>query len=317
LKKYEALEPMLKQDFGENNVKRAKDEIGYNWIELDLTKEEVRNKPVIAFSTEINYEGNENNLENEGNGSIFAELNNNEYGQEQQRFNRISGTFARTEEGLDTRTENKRSIPTAKREQSVIKTTELLGNMERVAKEHETWIEHPEELISLSPIGKGFENEVFMSTDGKSVIKFNNLALSETIDRFLARIQAHNSFAPNVAYEILGIGKNSQGKTSIILKQRYIKGTPAPIEKIMLYLKEQGFKPARLSNGVNGFRNNEYEISDLWKNDGTMMSDNVLMDEKGHLYFIDIDIIRIKDIPKFRNNAIKGKTLDDTGLPLC
>ncbi|MDR0605124.1 MAG: hypothetical protein LBG80_12550, partial [Bacteroidales bacterium] len=46
LEKYFELESQIKKDFGENNVKTVQDENNFDWIELDLTKEEVRNKPV-------------------------------------------------------------------------------------------------------------------------------------------------------------------------------------------------------------------------------------------------------------------------------
>ena len=146
----------------------------------------------ISYSTDISYNKNKKNLENEENSSIFAELNNNEYGREQQTNDRISRRLVEANRKLDTGAKNRGSFQTTDRTESVIGKTELLGNLERLAKESRDWIEHPEELISTLPIGKGFENEVFMSADGKSVIKFNNLSVSETLDKFLARIKAHN-----------------------------------------------------------------------------------------------------------------------------
>ncbi|MDR2293220.1 MAG: hypothetical protein LBE11_07085 [Prevotellaceae bacterium] len=139
-------------------------------------------------------------------------------------------------------------------------------------------------------MNKGFENEVFLSKAGLNVIQFNNLSVSETIENFIERIKTHNEFAPNVTYTILGAGKNSQEETTVILKQPRIIANPAPIEKIMQFLKDNGFTPAKLSKGAEGFRNDRYEISDLWKNDDSMMSDNVLIDNDDNLYFIDADI---------------------------
>jgi hypothetical protein len=235
------------------------------------------------------------NLENAEKNSIFAEQNNlnNDNRGKQYASNSVSRTFEEAKRELDTGTEIGRDKKTASREQQADRAAELLGNLERLAKVNGAWIETPEKIISFTPVSRGFENEVFESVDRNNVIKFNNLKLSEgNLDNFLDRIKAHNEFAPNTPYTILGIGKNSQGETTVILKQPHIKGKSAPIEKVMQFLKDNGFKPAKLSNGADGFRNDQYEISDLWKNDGSMMADNVLMDNEGNLYFIDADINR-------------------------
>ena len=146
------------------------------------------------------------------------------------------------------------------------------------------------EIITTKLLAKGHENEVFMSNDGIYVIKFNNLSVSQTFDRLYNRIQAHNEFAQNAPYTIMGEYKNAEGEISIILQQPLIVGEHALLMNILHFLNENGFRPARLSNGVDGFTNGKYEISDLWKNDGSMRSDNVLRDNDGILYFIDTDI---------------------------
>jgi predicted GNAT family acetyltransferase len=235
------------------------------------------------------------NLENAEKNTIFAEQNNfnNDNRGKQYASNSVSRTFEEAKRELDTGTEIGRDQKAASGKQQADRTAELLGNLERLAKVNGAWIETPEKIISFTPVSRGFENEVFESVDRNNVIKFNNLKLSEgNLDNFLDRIKAHNEFAPNAAYTILGIGKNSQGETTVILKQPHIKGKSAPIEKVMQFLKDNGFKPAKLSNGADGFRNDKYEISDLWKNDGGMMADNVLIDNEGNLYFIDADINR-------------------------
>ncbi|MDR1223116.1 MAG: hypothetical protein LBL07_09635, partial [Tannerella sp.] len=233
-------------------------------------------------------------LENSEKNSIFAEQNNfsNDNRGKQYASNSVSRTFEEAIREINGTGKNRGNIQTTGRTQQAAGTSELLGNLERLAKRNGAWIERPEELILFNPIGKGFENEVFPSSDKRDVIKFNNLSVSETLNNFLDRIKAHNEFAPNAAYTILGIGKNSQGETTVILKQPRIEANPAPIEKVMQFLKDNGFKPAKLSNGADGFRNDQYEISDLWKNDGGMMADNVLVDNEGNLYFIDADINR-------------------------
>jgi len=74
------------------------------------------------------------------------------------------------------------------------------------------------------------------------------------------------------------------------LRQPLIDAKPAPLNDVMLFLRGNGFKPAKLSNGIDGFTDGVYIISDLWKNDGSMLADNVLIDGDGNLYFIDADI---------------------------
>ena len=233
----------------------------------------------------------EKNLENGEKSSIFAEskMNYNENRGKQYKSDGVSKTFEQAKSGLDSGAKNRKDYATAIGKQQTDRSKEL-SRLEGLAKLNGGWIENTGELVSLNPLPKGFESEVFPSADGKSVIKFNNLAVSKTAGRFLDRIVAHNEFAPNVPYTILGVGKNSQGSTSIVLQQPHIEGRPTPLEKVMLFLKENGFKPAKLSTGVEGFKNDRYEISDLWKNDGSMVADNVLIDEEGNLYFIDADI---------------------------
>ena len=146
-------------------------------------------------------------------------------------------------------------------------------------------------LIFPKILSEGKENEVYNSLDGENVIKFNNLSTSDSMGHFVDRIKAHNKFERKAPYEILGVGQSPKGgSASVVLRQPFIDGVPAPIETIMLFLKQNGFELSVLNNGVQGFCNDEFEISDLWKNDGSMKSDNVLLDEDGSLVFIDADI---------------------------
>ncbi|MCL1936945.1 MAG: hypothetical protein FWF52_00935 [Candidatus Azobacteroides sp.] len=252
---------------------------------------------VLGFAKEVN-DWNKKNLENGGKSSNLATENKkkgieNDYRGKQFAGESVSRMFAEAKRELDAATTNRGGIQTTRRKQQNIGKAELLGNLERLAKKHGAWIEDPQTIASPKLLSSGFESEVFMSVEGKDVIKYNNLAVSETLDQFLNRIKAHNEFEPKAPYIILGIGKNSKGETSVILQQPFIEAKPAPLEKVMQFLKNSGFRPARLSNGAEGFKNDQYEISDLWKNDGSMKADNVLIDEEGNLYFIDTDINHI------------------------
>jgi hypothetical protein len=194
----------------------------------------------------------------------------------------------------------------------------FLGELEIAALNNNTWI-NDIKSISDKVIAKGQENEVYYSKDRKRAIKANNLSLLDTdhnFDTFIDRLQAHNELFTNVLYKIIGFGQNSLGETSVILEQPYINnGMPATQQEIDSYLKAEGFKYTKISDGGNGWTKGGYELWDA-------KPKNVLKDENGTLYFIDTvinHVNRSNSVESNNNNSNKpkGKTLDDTGLPLC
>jgi hypothetical protein len=56
------------------------------------------------------------------------------------------------------------------------------------------------------------------------------------------------------------------------------------MEKIDRWMNEHGFVKGKLSNGLEGYSNGKYELSDV-------KPQNVLIDTNGTLRFIDLDII--------------------------
>jgi len=138
---------------------------------------------------------------------------------------------------------------------------------------------------------------VYISKDGKKVIKVNNLSFlnendtdyeyTRDLDYFIDRIAAHNELFPDTPYNIIGITEQD-GKVSIVTEQPYIANATEPAQQeIDDNLTERGFTKKVLGKGVNegltGWTDGIYEITDA-------KPANVLKDADGNLRFIDTDI---------------------------
>jgi hypothetical protein len=158
----------------------------------------------------------------------------------------------------------------------------FLGQLEVAALSNGTWIDDIKS-IAERPVSKGQENEVYMSKDKKHVIKVNNLSLldeNHDFDNFIDRLSSHNELFSNIQYEIIGFAENSMGEVSVVLKQPFINAPHATQQQIDNYLKAQGFRKAKISDGETGWTNGTYELWDAEPR-------NVLADNNGTLYFID------------------------------
>ena len=156
----------------------------------------------------------------------------------------------------------------------------LLGNVVRSSKRNKTWIEDVREITG-DQIGFGQENEVYLSKDGKSVIKVNNFEYlsedSEDFTDFINRIETHNELFPDVPLTILGYTENSDGEVSVVMSQPYIKAErEATDAEIDAFLEDMGFYT---------------DMSGDWTNGNIVIADvkpaNVLIDKNGKLAFID------------------------------
>lgn len=141
--------------------------------------------------------------------------------------------------------------------------------------------------ITSGKVGNGQENQVYLSKDGKTVIKLNNLLMVDRefrFNEFLDRIKAHNEFAPDDMYTPLGFALNEDGDFCLVLEQPYVKGEPATQEEIDDYMESHGYDlyPVRVSADEvgAGWSNGEFEIWDTKPR-------NVLKDKNGDLHFID------------------------------
>ena len=156
----------------------------------------------------------------------------------------------------------------------------LLGYVMARAKELGTWIEDVGTLID-KVIGNGQENDVFLSADGKNVIKLNNFALvpkhANSLEGFVHRLQSHNTLFPECAYTIIGFTYNADNEICAVMTQPFIKAVRyAKDEEIDEFLEDCGYTVDMDDIWFDG----RYELSDL-------KSSNVLVDENGNLHFID------------------------------
>ena len=157
----------------------------------------------------------------------------------------------------------------------------LLGDVVRRSKESQTWIEDIQSIAGKHLL-RGGENDVYLSNDGKSVIKVNDFSYlpdnSTNFDSFMNRVDAHNELFPNDAITILGFTRNSEGKIAVVLSQPYIgNAREATQEEIDNFLEGMDFYTDMSGNWTDG----TFDIADTKPN-------NVLVDADGNLHFIDV-----------------------------
>ena len=158
----------------------------------------------------------------------------------------------------------------------------LLRDVLQRGKKSKTWIENLQSIAKKEKIGAGGENDVYLSNDGRFVIKVNNFSYlpdsSSNFDSFMNRVDAHNELFPNDAISVLGFSYNSKGEVSVVLSQPYIRNArEATQEEIDAFLEEMGFYTDMSGNWTDG----TFDIADTKPN-------NVLVDEEGLLHFIDV-----------------------------
>ena len=146
-----------------------------------------------------------------------------------------------------------------------------------LAKEMGLWLNFHDIAKLGVPFPSGVENEVYLSKDGNTVYKINNLMLSPSVLDLLDRLILHNSIFPQTRYELYGFTGFGGNSTYPILSQDYIKDVTfsSPLE-INCYMESLGF----LETGEARFSNGDIEISDLYPR-------NVLKDINGDIYVID------------------------------
>ena len=147
----------------------------------------------------------------------------------------------------------------------------LLGELAERASGSNQWIDDITSITS-SPIGKGGENETYLSRDGRFAIKVNDFSYlpdnSTNFDSFMNRVDAHNELFPNDAITILGFTRNSEGRISVVLSQPYISNArEATQEEIDNFLEGMDFYTDMSGNWTDG----TFDIADTKPN-------NVLVD---------------------------------------
>ena len=131
---------------------------------------------------------------------------------------------------------------------------------------------------------RGSENEVYLSTDGTEIIKLNDFRYSDdNLTPFFDRIKAHNKYFNACAYQMLGFAENRDGNICAVLKQPYIaEGRLATKQEINDEFIRLG---SHLEDNGEYYSNGLHDIFDA-------VDGNVLIDDDGHLYFIDTIIFK-------------------------
>ena len=167
--------------------------------------------------------------------------------------------------------------------------------MHKNANDNETWFSE-DDISSITDglMASGKEADVFMSKDGRSVIKVIDYSVySATPSDFQRdRIELFNRIFPDTAYELLGFTSNKDGKLCFVVKQPYIGGTllghywAKSNGKVAYSDLEPMLEKWMLDNygmrkyGLDAFENDEIRIQDLHLK-------NVKIDADGRMYVID------------------------------
>lgn len=150
---------------------------------------------------------------------------------------------------------------------------------EKLAKEMNLWLPFADVSSLGMPAASGMENEMYLSEDGNTAYKVNNLMLSHSVSNLLDRIILHNAYFPQTRYELYGFTGFGRGSIYPILAQPYIKQvTFASPEDIRQYMHNLGFEPC----GEAAFSDGMIIIKDLRPR-------NVLRNEAGDIWVIDVD----------------------------
>ena len=152
-----------------------------------------------------------------------------------------------------------------------------LVRLKKWAQENEYWFDDRNEFGDF--FDRGSENEVYLSTNGKEIIKLNDFRYSDdNLTSFFERIKAHNQYFPDCIYRMIGLGENSDGKVCAVLVQRFVHSVRiATKEEVHDEFIRLGFYPE--DNGEY-YTNGQHDIFDA-------VEGNVLMGDDGHIYFID------------------------------
>lgn len=168
--------------------------------------------------------------------------------------------------------------------------------------------------------GDEAESDVFLSKDGKSVLKIvrNPHAIYDTLQGKLDSIALHNELFPTDAMNVIGFTKvNEDGFpiTSVLLEQPYIKGKTVYDsfstfeEKIKFtdkFMKSLGFTKEKWA-AKSGFF--EGVPDDIWRKGDYAVEDvnagNIIIDKNGKGHIIDCVVSKYED-------AVRGKNVYDS-----
>ena len=164
--------------------------------------------------------------------------------------------------------------------------------LEKWAKAAGKWHESIADFTdNTTPVKSGTDSDVYLSNDGKTVIKaskgkFDNRKFPSDVDQ----VALFNYVFPHSAYRILGYGRMN-GRFVKFLQQDFVDfstSTPLTAEERVEFMHKIGFEPRNEEKTV--FSNGKIVVSDLQKS-------NIVRDADGNVRVIDADVkLHTKDI---------------------
>ena len=126
-------------------------------------------------------------------------------------------------------------------------------------------------------IGEGAEQKVYLSNDGKNVIKINDGIFYSSWQDYFISLLIHNFLFLKTQYTLLGFFQKDNIFYSLV-QQPFIQSTePTDLEQVKLFLE---------SNGFTHKKNNDYFNNELGIILEDLHDENVLTNE-GIFFFID------------------------------
>ena len=157
-----------------------------------------------------------------------------------------------------------------------------LARLKKWAQEQGCWFNNRTQFGDF--FDRGSENEVYLSPDSTEIIKLNDFRYSDdNLTSFFERIKAHNKYFDACPYRMIGFAENRDENVCAVLVQPFIaEARLATQQEIHNEFIRLGFHPE--DNG-GYYTNNQHDIFDA-------VDGNVLVDDEGHLYFIDTIIFK-------------------------
>ena len=191
-----------------------------------------------------------------------------------------------------------------KQGEKVLHLAQVYGQIEQWAKENGCYFTE-DDIAKDSLDGKvwndeGVEATIYRSKDGKSVIKVMSIDnyYNNAIDYYLDRNNHFNEVFPDTAIEVVGYGRDSEGRPSIIYKQPLVEGKTVydyfngddikANEYIDNMLAEMGYdkKVAHDDFGLEADSNGKYNLFDVNYR-------NVIIDKDGKPHVIDAEVLPV------------------------
>jgi hypothetical protein len=158
--------------------------------------------------------------------------------------------------------------------------------IEDYAKTNDLWIEDYKSIYENANPVAGVESVVYISKDGKHVIKINNGVQHGSWEDFFYRIIAHNTYFPETSYDLIGYTKRDE-KLAVIVKQPFIKIVRgATLAEIKKDLEVFGFEVHSINQAID--KHNGIILRDLH-------SENAVINDIGDVIYIDPIIQFIED----------------------